>query len=80
VVVGSVGNANFSRSSFALARYNADGSPDSSFDGDGTLVASGFGDGGYFAEAAVLQPDGRIVVAGRAFTVDGERIVVVRFR
>jgi uncharacterized delta-60 repeat protein len=80
VVVGSVGNANFSRSSFALARYNADGSPDSSFDGDGTLVASGFGDGDYFAEAAVLQANGRIVVAGRAFTVDGERIVVVRFR
>ena len=29
---------------FALARYNADGSPDASFDGDGKLTVVCFGD------------------------------------
>ncbi len=57
VVVGGTG------SDFALARYNADGSLDSSFDGDGKLTTDlgGGGDGG--ADVAV-QADGKIVVVG----------------
>ncbi|WP_216320738.1 Calx-beta domain-containing protein [Deinococcus aestuarii] len=46
--------------SFALARYNADGSPDPSF-GAGGKVTTGVS-GRAFAVA--LQPDGKIVVAG----------------
>ncbi len=48
---------------FALARYNPDGSLDTSFDGDGKVVndLSGYGD---YLEAAVLQADGKIVVGG----------------
>ena len=50
---------------FAVARYNPDGSWDTSFDGDGRLLTDfmGYQDYGY---AVALQPDGRIVVAGGA--------------
>jgi uncharacterized delta-60 repeat protein len=51
---------------FAIARFNADGTLDKSFSGDGKqtidfnrLRAS------RFANAVVIQPDGRIVVAGQ---------------
>ncbi|SHF45536.1 T9SS type A sorting domain-containing protein [Flavisolibacter ginsengisoli] len=46
-----------------LARFNPDGSPDLSFDGDGMVIT---GDG-TFSNAAtdgLLQPDGKIVVVG----------------
>lgn len=51
-----------STSDFALARYEADGSPDRSFAGDGTLTTGFGGDSG--ALAVAVQPDGRIVAAG----------------
>ena len=46
---------------FALARYNPNGSLDTSFSGDGTTVTA-FGSGG--ARGVALQDDGKIVVAG----------------
>jgi uncharacterized delta-60 repeat protein len=49
---------------FALARYNPDGSPDPTFDGDGkvtTRLGTGTESRAY---AVALQPDGKIVVAG----------------
>jgi uncharacterized delta-60 repeat protein len=61
---GKIVAAGGSGSDFALARYNADGSLDSSF-GSGGKVLTDFGsssiDG---ARAVALQPDGRIVAAG----------------
>ena len=60
VVAGSSGNA-LSRS-FSLARYNADGSLDSTFDSDGKLTTS-FG-GFAYAYGVAIQSDGKIVVAG----------------
>ncbi|HSQ16830.1 MAG TPA: delta-60 repeat domain-containing protein [Anaerolineales bacterium] len=50
---------------FAVARYNPDGSWDTSFDGDGRLLTDfmGYQDYGY---AVALQPNGSIVVAGSA--------------
>ncbi|MBA2692070.1 MAG: Ig-like domain-containing protein [Rubrobacter sp.] len=50
---------------FALSRYNPDGSLDTSFDGDGKLTTA-FGSGGSLdvAEAAAIQPDGKILAAG----------------
>lgn len=45
-----------------VARYNADGSLDESFDGDGRVVSAPGTDNGAFA--VVVQPDRRIVVAG----------------
>lgn len=48
---------------FALARYNADGSLDTSFDGDGK-VTTDFGDTSDSAYDMVIQGDGKIVAAG----------------
>ena len=56
LVIAGYGNANF-----AVARLNPDGSSDTSFDGG--MSGADFG-GIDFAEAAVLQPDGKIVLAG----------------
>jgi uncharacterized delta-60 repeat protein len=49
-------------SNFALARYNTDGSLDTSFDGDGKVTTNFGGNGdGY---SVTLQSDGKILVAG----------------
>jgi uncharacterized delta-60 repeat protein len=48
---------------FALARYNGDGSIDSSFDGDGLLQID-FGSFSQTAYEVLLQPDGKILTAG----------------
>jgi uncharacterized delta-60 repeat protein len=53
---------------FALARYHSDGSLDSSF-GSGGKVTTVFAGGVDSASALVLQPDGKLVVAG--FTTGG---------
>ena len=50
---------------FALARYNPDGSLDTSFSGDG-IVTTDFAGWGDVAYAVALQGDGRIVAAGSA--------------
>jgi uncharacterized delta-60 repeat protein len=63
---------------FSLTRLNADGSLDTSFDGDGTLivpVGSGSDIGGY---SVAVQPDGRILVAGYSFTGTDYDFSVIR--
>ena len=60
------GQSNDTNSDFALARYNSDGSLDTTFDGDGKLTTDFgtlFGD---FANSVAVQTDGKIVVAGIA--------------
>ena len=52
---------------FALARFNSDGSPDTTFDQDG-IVTTDFGNSYDSGHAVALQPDGRIIVAGHSFT------------
>lgn len=61
VVVGS----NNKDDEFALARFLADGTLDSSF-GDGGKVLTSVGTGWEVAHGVALQPDGKIVVAGAA--------------
>ncbi len=51
---------------YALIRYNPDGSLDTSFDGDGK-VSTAFADNNDEAFAIALQPDGKIIAAGRSF-------------
>jgi len=66
LVVAGAGN-NDSRNDFILSRYNTDGSLDTTFDGDGivtTNVGSWFGS----ARALVVQPDGKLVVTGSAYS------------
>lgn len=53
---------------FAIARYNTDGSLDTSF-GSGGKVATDFFGKNDFALAAAIQQDGKIVAAGRHFKV-----------
>ena len=50
---------------FLMARYNADGTLDASFGGDGK-VALDFNGGFDYCFGAVVQPDGKILVAGTA--------------
>ena len=49
---------------FLLNRLNFDGSPDTTFDGDGRAAAAFAGFGAAFGYDAVIQSDGKIVVAG----------------
>ena len=61
VVAGTSGlSSNFN---FALARYNTDGTLDTSFGSSG-MVTSDFSGQGDDAYSAVIQPDGKILVAG----------------
>ena len=62
---------------FILARYNSDGSLDSSFDTDG-LLAIQVGDSGSTAYSIIVQPDGRIVAGGRARFGNNTDFAVVR--
>src|SRR5262249_32253745 len=50
---------------FALARYNADGSLDTTFSGDGKMTTD-FGQREDEAHGVAIQPDGKIVTAGSA--------------
>ena len=54
-------------SDFALARYNDDGSLDTTFSGDGKLTTDFAGDHD-IGNGVAVQPDGRIVVAGYSFS------------
>ncbi|HIK16051.1 MAG TPA: cadherin-like domain-containing protein [Leptolyngbyaceae cyanobacterium M33_DOE_097] len=62
VVVGSLYNSNTGNSDLWLRRYNAEGSLDTTF-GVGGLVTTDFGEDESAADV-VVQPDGKIVVAG----------------
>jgi uncharacterized delta-60 repeat protein len=65
---------------FALVRYNADGSPDTSFDGDGMVITDvGFTFGNDMINAVTVQSDGKIVAAGSASTGTFWDLAVVRY-
>jgi len=59
---------------FAIARYNPNGSLDTSFSGDGKQT-TGFGSRGDGAAAVALQGDGKIVAAGSG----GEDFALARY-
>jgi uncharacterized delta-60 repeat protein len=63
VVAGSVEVTPDTRD-FAVARLNADGSPDTAFSGDGRLTIDVAEGGDDYATGVAVRPDGRIVVAG----------------
>jgi len=64
---------------FGLARYNLDGSLDTSFGSGGEVVTNISTDGVSFGLASLVQGDGKIVVAGNA-TIPGSReFAVARF-
>jgi uncharacterized delta-60 repeat protein len=61
VVAGSSVNGGWK--DFALARYNTNGSPDTTFDGDGKVTTS-VGSFDDYAYSVAIQSDGKIVIAG----------------
>ncbi len=56
---------------FALTRYEADGSVDTTFGGTGTVVLD-FAGGNDVINAVIVQPDGKILVAGYAYDSAGQ--------
>jgi uncharacterized delta-60 repeat protein len=63
---------------FALARYNADGSLDTTFDGDGKVTTPiGAGDDQVYALA--VQKDGKIVAAGLTWNGSNDDFALARF-
>jgi uncharacterized delta-60 repeat protein len=48
---------------FAVYRFNSDGSPDATFDGDGKAVTA-ISDVTDFSDEVLIQPDGKIVLTG----------------
>ncbi len=57
---------------WTVLRYNANGSLDNTFDGDGKLTTSfAKGKSRAIANSVVVQPDGRILVVGEAITTNG---------
>ncbi|MCC7069654.1 MAG: hypothetical protein IT523_14565 [Burkholderiales bacterium] len=66
------------RYEFCLARYQADGTLDTSF-GTGGKVISPIGSSDDQAYAIALQPDGKIVIAGRCWNVGGYNFCLARY-
>lgn len=63
---------------FALARYNADGSLDTSFDGDG-IVTTDSGLISNFTRCLAIQADGKIIAAGYSTTGSNSDFTIVRY-
>jgi len=78
VVVGATLNSIFGRYEFAVARYNEDGSLDTSFGGTGK-VNTPFGAGQATARDVAIQPDGKIVVVGNAVGTTNQDFAVARY-
>jgi uncharacterized delta-60 repeat protein len=63
---------------FALLRLNSNGTPDSSFGGDGILTTT-FGSDIDRARSVVVQPDGKILVGGFASVGSTDCFAIVRY-
>lgn len=67
-----------SASTFALARYNTDGTPDTGFGGGSGKVTSDFGSYDY-GLCGTLQSDGKIIVSGLSWIDEQSYSVLVRY-
>jgi uncharacterized delta-60 repeat protein len=63
IVVGTVNTSTSNYDAWGIARYNADGTPDTTFGTNGLLTVQFTGEAGWLYDAAVL-PDGKILVGG----------------
>jgi len=75
---GKIVAAGQASSDFAVVRYNADGTLDTTFSGDGKLTTS-LRSGTDIANSVVIQSDGKIVVAGSASNGTNTRYGLVRY-
>ena len=72
------GFSNGATRDFAVVRYNANGSLDTSFDTDG-IVTTPIGSGTDEANSVVLQSDGKIIAAGYSHNGANNDFAVVRY-
>jgi uncharacterized delta-60 repeat protein len=79
VAVGTAGEDFGRRRSFALARFNADGTLDSSFGGDGKVTSDVGAATINDATGVALQADGKIVVGGYAAGAAAGSFAVARY-
>lgn len=77
IVAGDYFN-NGSNRDFALVRYNPDGTPDATFDGDG-IVTTPIGTGDDEARALAIGPDAKIVAAGASWSGSNWDFAVARY-
>ncbi|HSC76424.1 MAG TPA: FG-GAP-like repeat-containing protein [Pseudomonadales bacterium] len=78
LVAAGTGWNNASGYDFALVRYNADGSLDTSFDGDGKLT-TGISTGDDYVYSLIQQADGKLVVAGYASNGSDDDFALARY-
>jgi uncharacterized delta-60 repeat protein len=77
IAAGSTYQMTGNHTSFALARYNANGTLDTTFSGDGKVTTDIGTTGG--GSAVALQADGKILVAGYAASGGVDQFAVVRY-
>ncbi|HYV92925.1 MAG TPA: hypothetical protein VE978_14110, partial [Chitinophagales bacterium] len=77
VVAGASANGPYD-GDFALARFNSDGTPDSSFSNDGVVITadSSYSEAVY---SVAVQPDGKIIEAGVSYNGSRDDFALVRF-
>ncbi len=77
---GKIVAAGFARKSFAVARYNPDGSLDTSFGSDGKVRTRLLDrPSSQSASSVAIQADGKIIVAGAAYAGRKDYVAVVRY-
>ena len=64
---------------FALARYNIDGSLDTTFDGDGMVTTQFFGENIESAAGVAIQSNGKIVAVGSVFSTFDPSFALARY-
>jgi len=78
IVAGTSGDGNSNGFDFAMVRYNSDGSFDNSFGNGGKVITDYYGnyEG---ARSIVIQPDGKIILGGSAYTAYGMDFALARY-
>ena len=77
-IVAAGSSSNGSNYDFALVRYNADGSLDTSF-GTGGIVTTTVGSSDDYASTLGIQSDGKIVAAGYSYNGSNYDFALVRY-
>ncbi len=77
IIVAGYSSIN-NNTSFALVRYNTDGSLDNTFDLDGKLVGN-YNQGNTSVNAIVVEPNGKIVTAGTTWNGSNFDFAIVRY-
>src|SRR5688572_16537282 len=78
-IVAAGASWNGSNYDFALARYNADGSPDLTFAGGNGHVTESFGSSWDVCRSVLVQADGKIVTAGYSWNGNNYDFALARY-